>query len=389
MISGLHDRRSHAVAAALAVCLAALFRPEPAASLETIAKHAILVDAETGTVLLDHRADTPIPPASMSKLMTIYIAFEQLKDGSLSLDDKFLVSRKAWRMGGSKTFVAVNKSVSVKDLLRGIIVQSGNDACIVLAEGIAGSEERFAELMTRRGREIGLRDSIFRNATGWPEEGHAMSARDIAFLSRRIIEDFPEYYPLFAEKTFKYSGIKQGNRNPLLYRDVGADGLKTGYTQASGYGLAASAIRDGRRVVLVLAGLPSVRARARESLRLIELAFRLFRNYALFEKGAVVDTADVWLGERDAVPLIAARDVKITLQRHARNKLKAVVAYTGPVPAPVRKGDRIARLVVTAPSFETLEVPLLAGETIDALGPFERIGPTIEHLLWGKPPARR
>ena len=382
---GFYFRRLRAVAAAAAcvACLAVLFRPEPAASLETIPRHAILVDVETGTVLLEHRADTPFPPASMSKLMTIYMAFERLADGSLSMDDEFLVSRKAWRMGGSKTFVRIDRPVTVGNLLRGIIVQSGNDACVVMAEGIAGSEEGFAEMMTRRGRALGLRDSIFRNATGWPQEGHVMTARDVAILSQRIIEDFPDYYPLFAEKTFTHSGIKQSNRNPLLYRDVGADGLKTGYTEASGYGLAASAIRDGRRVILVLAGLPSARARAQESLRLTELAFRRFRNYALFEKGAVVSTAGVWLGKRDVVPLTAGQDVKITLQRRARSKLKAVVAYTGPVPAPIRKGDPIARLVVTAPDFQALEVPLLAGETIDALGPLERIGPAIEYLLWG------
>ncbi len=389
MRSGLHNRRLLAVTAALALCLAVQIRPAPAASFQTTAKHAILLDAETGTVLLERDADTPIPPASMSKLMTVYMAFEQLKDGRLSMDDKFLVSRKAWRKGGSKMFVMINKQVRVEDLLRGIIVQSGNDACIVLAEGIAGSEERFAEQMNERGREIGLRNSTFHNATGWPEEGHLMSARDIAILSQRIIEEFPEYYPLFAEKSFAHGGIKQGNRNPLLYRDGGADGLKTGYTAAAGYGLAGSAARDGRRIILVLAGLPTARKRARESRRLMDFAFRRFRNYALFEKGAVVGAAGVWLGKRDLVRLIAEQDIKITLQRRARSKLKAVIAYAGPVPAPINKGDPIARLVVTAPEFKTLEVPLLAGEDIEELGPFERIGPAIEYILWGEPVARR
>ncbi len=389
MTSEPHNRRPRAVMAALALCLAVLLRPAPASSLETTARHAILVDAETGTVLLEREADESIPPASMSKLMTVYMAFERLKDGSLNMDDKFLVSRKAWRKGGSKTFVMVKKHVSVEDLLRGIIVQSGNDACIVLAEGLAGSEERFAEQMTRRAREIGLRHSRFRNATGWPEDGHLMSVRDIATLSQRIIEEFPEYYPMFAEKRFSFGGIRQGNRNPLLYGDIGADGLKTGHTEAAGYGLAGSAVRDGRRIVMVIAGLSSVRERTQESFRLMEIAFSRFRNYTLFAKGAVVGEAGVWLGKRDLVRLVAARDVKITLQRDARPELKAVIAYSGPIPAPIEPGDPVARLVVTAPDFETLEIPLLADEAIDKLGPFRRLGPAIEYLLWGEPAVRR
>ena len=221
-------------------CLAA-----PAAGgMETTAKQAYIVDLQTGAVLLEKDSGTPSPPASLSKLMTIYMVFEQLKVGKLSLDDKFVVSRKAWKMGGSKMFVEVDKQVRVEDLLRGIIVQSGNDACIVVAEGLSGSEVEFADAMNRKARDIGLADSHFVNATGWPADGHTMSPRDIAILSRRIVEEFPEYYPYFAEKSFRYNKIKQGNRNPLLYGDTGADGLKTGYTRASGYALAASAIRN-------------------------------------------------------------------------------------------------------------------------------------------------
>jgi len=339
--------------------------------------------------LMEKNADETISPASMSKLMTIYMVFERLKDGRMTLDDKLLVSRKAWRKGGSKMFVMVKSRVRVEDLLRGIIIQSGNDACIVVAEGISGSEDAFADEMTQRGRAIGLTNSSFRNSTGWPAEGHVMSVRDIATLSHRIIKDFPGHYSLFAEKSFRYAKIRQGNRNPLLYSNAGADGLKTGHTKAAGYGLAGSAKRDGRRVVMVLAGLPSARARARESVRLIDMAFSQFKNYALFKKGAVVDQAGVWLGEQDLVPLIASRDIKFTLPRRSRRQLKAVVSYTGPIPAPIKIGDRIARLVITAPDFPTTEIPLLAGDAIEKLGPFQRIGPAIEYLLWGEPLARR
>ena len=388
-----HKRHRFAILAQLLVtvglCSTVLSLSKPASAIETTAKHALLIDSQTGTVLLERNADKPIPPASISKLMTVYMLFERLKDGRLSLDDKFLVSRKAWRKGGSKMFVKVNTRAKVEDLLRGIIIQSGNDACIVVAEAISGSEEQFARDMTRRAGEIGLKNSTFRNSTGWPEEGHLMSVRDMAVLSQRIIDEFPEYYGLFSEKKFKYSGIRQGNRNPLLYREVGADGLKTGHTEAAGFGLAASAIRDGRRVILVLAGLPSARVRAQESLRLIEVAFSRFSNYLLFKKGAVVEQAGVWLGKRNSVSLIADRDVHITLQRRMRGKLKAVVSYTGPVPAPVAKGAPIARLVVSAPEFQTLELPLLAGEDIENLSAFSRIGPAIEYLLWGQPAAAR
>ncbi len=354
-----------------------------ARAIETQAKQAYLIDVTTGSVLLEKDADRPVAPASMSKLMTVYMVFELLKDGRLSMDDKFLVSKKAWRKGGSKMFVKVNSRVRVEDLLRGIIVQSGNDACIVIAEGLAGSEAAFADQMTKRARELGLTDSTFRNSTGWPDPQHLMSARDIAHLSMRIIRDFPEYYTIFSEKNFTYNKIKQGNRNPLLYRDSGADGLKTGHTEASGYGLAASATRNGRRVVLVLNGLTSVRQRSSESLRLIDWAFRAFDNYALFKKGDTVDQADVWLGTEAQVPLIVDRDIEITLQRRFRRKMKATIIFTGPIPAPIAKGSPIARLVVSAPEFKTLTVPLHAGIEVGQRGMFGRLGAAIRYMIWG------
>ena len=293
------------------------------------------------------------------------------------------MSRKAWKTGGSKTFVEVDKQVRLEDLLRGIIVQSGNDAGIVLAEGLSGSEAAFVDAMNRKARGIGLADSHFVNATGWPADNHMMSPRDVATLARRIIEEFPEYYPYFAEKSFRYNKIKQGNRNPLLYRDTGADGLKTGYTQASGYGLAASAIRNGRRIVMVLTGLPSARKRSLEARRLLGWAYQFFKNYTLFERGAVVEQADVWLGEEDTVPLVTETDIKISLPRASRRGLKVKVVYEGPVPAPIEKGAQIAKLVIAAPEFRTVEVPLAAGADIRRLGALGRLGATIGHMLWG------
>ncbi|MCY4557831.1 MAG: D-alanyl-D-alanine carboxypeptidase [Chloroflexi bacterium] len=351
--------------------------------METAAKQAYIVDLQTGVILLDRDSSTPSPPSSLSKLMTIYIVFEKLKRGELSLDDKFVVSRKAWKMGGSKTFVEVDKQVRVEDLLRGIIVQSGNDACIVVAEGLAGSEVKFVDAMNRKARDMGLADSYFVNSTGWPADGHMMSPRDIAILSRRIIEDFPEYYAYFAEKSFRFNKIKQGNRNPLLYRDTGADGLKTGYTRASGYALAASAIRNGRRIVMVLMGLPSARKRSVEARRLLGWAYQSFKNYTLFVSGAVVEQAKVWLGEEDTVPLVAESDIKISLPRASRRGLKVKVVYEGPVPAPIEKGAQIAKLVITAPEFRTVEVPLVAGAGISRLGAFGRLGGWVGHTIWG------
>ncbi len=354
-----------------------------ALEMQTPARHAVLLDYDTGAILLEKDADTPMPPASMSKLMTVFMLFERLKDGRLDLEDSFPISKKAWKMGGSKMFVEVGKHATIADLLRGIIVQSGNDACIVVAEGIAGSEEAFAEAMTRRAAEIGLTQSSFRNASGWPAPGHHMSARDLASLAVRIIRDHGELYPLFSERSFTYSGIKQGNRNPLLYKNLGADGLKTGHTEESGYGLVASAARADRRLVLVVNGLESVNQRSRESERLLEWGFRQFKNYALYTAGEAVAEARVWLGEYSAVPLLIDRDLVVTLPRTARKDLDVRVVYDGPVPAPVRKGDRIAELQISAPGMSPRRVPLTAGRDVARLGFFGRLTSMLLHRVTG------
>ncbi len=368
---------------AVAVLIALLVAGGPAAATETPARQAILVDMTTGSVLLEKNADELVPPASMSKIMTLYMVFERLKDGSLSLDDTFLVSAKAWRKGGSKMFVEVDKRVRVEDLLRGVIVSSGNDAAIVLAEGLAGTEELFAEEMTRRAREIGLEHSVFKNATGWPDPEHLMTARDLAILAQHTIENFPGLYPYYAETTFTYNGIRQENRNPLLNQRTGADGLKTGHTEASGYGLTASVERDGRRLILVVNGLAGVRERATESARLIEWGLREFDTYALFKAGEVVEEAEVWFGEAARVPLVVASDVVVTLPRKARVEMTVAAHYEGPIPAPIEAGAQIAKLVVSAPGIQPVEFPLVAGAGVERLGLFGRLSTTFNYLLWG------
>ena len=360
-----------------------LAAPSAAQTVDTPARNAYVLDLATDTVLLSKESDVPMPPASMSKLMTVYMVFERLKRGSLSLDDTFLVSRKAWKKGGSKMFVKVGDRVKISDLLRGIIIQSGNDACIVVAEGISGSEEAFAELMTRRAKEIGLTDSTFANATGWPHPEHRMSARDLAVLSKLLIEQFPTYYELFKEKTFTYSKIKQSNRNPLLFRDIGADGLKTGHTEAAGYGLTASAVRGDRRIVLVVNGLESVRQRSQESLRLMEWAFRAFKPVAMFKENETVTEADIWLGNAPKVPLVIQRDLKLTLPRDAQDRMKVTVRMRNPIAAPVARGQQLATLVVAVPGAEPREYPLVAGDDVGQLGFMGRIGAAIKHVIWG------
>jgi D-alanyl-D-alanine carboxypeptidase (penicillin-binding protein 5/6) len=375
------------LAALIAVSL--FFSWGSAQAMETIAREAILMDSTTGEVLFEKNADTPMAPASMSKLMTVYMIFERLRDGRLSLDDTFTVSENAWRKGGAKSgsstmFLDPGTRVRAEDLIRGIIVQSGNDASIVIAEGLAGSEEAFALEMTARARGLGLRGSVFKNATGWPDPGHQMTARDLAILAIRTIEDFPEYYHYYTEREFTYNGIRQTNRNPLIYKDIGVDGLKTGHTQDSGYGLAASAKRGDRRLVLVVNGLLSRKARGREPERLLEWGFREFNNYTLFKAGDTITEADVWLGRDTTVPLVIEADLVITLARKARLDMKVRVEFEGPIAAPIAKGDRLAKLVVTAPDRAPIEVPLVAGADVERLSLFGRLGAALGYILWGQ-----
>jgi D-alanyl-D-alanine carboxypeptidase (penicillin-binding protein 5/6) len=368
-----------ATAAVATVCRTA----EAADIFETNARAAILIDLETDQILFEKNADRQIPPASMSKLMTAYMVLEQLRDGRLKMEDTLPISEKAWKKGGSKMFVEIGKRARVDDLLRGIIVLSGNDACIVVAEGLAGSEENFAKDMTSKGREIGLVNSMFKNASGWPHPEHLMTVRDLATLARRLIEDFPDHYEMFSERDFEYSGIRQPNRNLLLGRVPGVDGLKTGYTEEAGYGLVASAVRDDRRLISVAVGLDSPEARALENERLLEYGFRRFRNYALINQGQEIEYASVWLGDEPTVPLIVDRDVKISMSEEARRNMTIKLMYETPLPAPVSRGEEVARLKIEAPGLAVEEVPVLAGADVGKADFVGRVTGALEYLIFG------
>jgi len=361
-----------------------LLAAPPAGAVETSARQAMVVDFQTGTVLFEKDADVQVHPASMSKLMTLYVLFDRLKQGNVSLDDEFPVSEKAWALDeGSTMFVGIGEKLRVEDLIRGIIVQSGNDACLVVAEGIAGTEEAFAELMNETAAKIGLANSHFVNSHGLENPAHLMTVRDLSTLAKHLIADFPEYYHYFAEREFVHNNIKQGNRNPLLYRDMGVDGLKTGHLTVSGYGLTASAERDGRRVIVVLHGMESMQERADQGAALIEWAFREFDNYTLAKAGQVLEEAPVWFGQQETVPLVVEQDLLATLPRAARKSLEVKVVFEGPVPAPIVKGQEIGKLVISAGEITPLEVPVYAGADVERLGMFGRVVAALKHLILG------
>lgn len=351
-----------------------------AQAITTPANFAILMDFETGAVLYEKNADTPTAPASMSKLMTTAIVFEKLKAGELKLDDEFSVSAKAWRMGGSKMWVRVDTRIKLQDLLRGIIVQSGNDACIVVAENISGSEEAFAELMTRKAREWGMRNSTFTNATGWPDPGHRMSMRDLAILARKIIRDYPEYYAMYSEREFTWERIRQPNRNPLFDLVDGADGMKTGHTEESGYGLVGTAKQGDARRIMVVNGLTSEKERAQEAARLMRIAFNDFVDRTLYRPGDIVGDAQVFKGAQAAAPLIVREPVSMILHRREADSVKATVVYEGPVSAPIAENQQIGYLRVETEG-DMREFPLFAGKAVRETGVFGKIGLAAKTLL--------
>ena len=352
-------------------------------AIETSAKQAIVVDYDTGDVLLAKDPDARVGPASMTKMMTVYLLFERLRDGRLSLEDTLPVSEKAWRKGGSKMYVEVGKRAKVEDLIRGIVVQSGNDASIVIAEALGGSEDAFAVEMTKKAIALGMTGTNFRNSSGWPDPDHYTTVRDLATLAVATIRDFPDYYHYYAERDFTYSKIRQGNRNPLLYKNIGADGLKTGHTEDSGYGIAASALRDGRRVIVVAHGMDSMKERGAQAERLMEWAFREWEQYALFESGETVTDVPVWLGQKETVPVFIEDKLLVAVPRASRKKMVVRVVHQEAVPAPVAKGDEIASLVVSAPGMNDVSVPLFAGAAVGERSFFGRLGTAIAQLVWG------
>lgn len=352
-------------------------------TIETGAMFALVIDADTGFTMLDKNADQRMYPASMTKMMTAHIIFEKLKRNELRMEDEFSVSENAWRKGGSKMFIEVGSRVKLSDLLRGIVISSGNDACIAVAEGIAGSEESFADLMNKKARDLGMTNSQFRNPTGWPDPNHWTTCRDLAILAKSTIEHYPEYYSIYAEREFTYNNIRQANRNPLLSENLGADGLKTGHTDEAGFSLTGSAVRDGRRVIIVINGLRSMKERSVESKRLTDWAFREFDTVAVFKAGDVIDEAGVALGEAKTVPLITPNTVKVTLPRRSKSELKVTLRYNAPLSAPVAYGQAVGTLVATAPAIQPREIPVVAGASVAALGFFGRIGARLSAKFGG------
>jgi len=371
----------HALSPAAAAIL--LLAPAAGHAIDTAAKQALIVDYQTGSVLLEKDADEPVHPASMTKLMTLYLLFDQLKQGKLSLDDTFRVSENAWARGQSvesNMFVALDSNVRIEDLIRGIAIQSGNDACKVVAEGIAGSEEAFATIMNKKAAELGLLNSHFVNSDGVEDPEHLMTVRDIYKLSVHIFNDFPEYYHYFGEKEYTYNGIVQQNRNPLLYKDVGADGLKTGHLSVSGFGVSVSAEKNGRRVFMVVHGLESMKQRSEEATRLIEWAFQSFKNVKLASAGAVIEEAPVWYGDTNTVTLTVARDLMATLPKGREEEIQAKAVFQAPIPAPIAAGQELGKLVITSSSGST-EVPLVAGAAVERVGIFGHIYSTLKYLI--------
>jgi len=358
-------------------------------AIETRATHAILLDHETGMVLFEHNPDTLMSPASMSKLMTVLMVLEAVEDGRISMSDKFFVSDDAWRRGGSKSgsstmFLNARSRVSVENLLRGVIIQSGNDACIALAEGLGGSEPGFAEMMTERARDLGMKNSTFMNSTGWPHVDHKTTARDLAYLTMHLIKHHTSSYGMFAERSFTWNGITQQNRNPLLYANMGADGLKTGHTQESGYGLVASAEQNGRRLILVLNGLQSKKERASEARKLMNWGFRAFTNEILATPDDVLVRAPVWQGEFARVGLAPSKAFRVVLPRTGLRKMVVTASYDKPVLAPITKGTPVGKLRVTLPGLETQEIDLVTTANIEREGMLARALSAISYVIFGE-----
>ena len=351
-------------------------------AIESIAKTALVIDLSTNEILLEKNSTEKTYPSSMTKMMTALVAFEKIKDGSLSLDQEFLISKKAWKMGGSKMFIEVDKRVSVYDLLLGVVVQSGNDASIAIAEGISGSEEIFAIEMNNLGKKIGLTGSNFTNSSGWPDDNHYTTAEDLAKVAQYTIENHYELYQMYKISDFTYNGIKQDNRNPLLYTFEGADGFKTGYTEAAGYGLVGSAERGDRRLILVLNGLESSKSRAQESLRLMDWGFNNFQLVDFYKKNEVIQEVDTWLGKEDKVDLVTLEDISVSIPKAQLSSAKVTVLVEEPIATPIKIGDQIAKLQISF-ADKQVDFPLYSGEDIDQKNFFSRIFSAIYYIILG------
>lgn len=371
---------SSAVILALSLCVSASF------AFETRARSAFVIDQTTGMILLAKNADTPLPPASMSKLMTLFVAFEALRDGRLSLDDKLPVSQHAMDYGGSTMFLDTSDRIKVEDLLRGIIVLSGNDACAVIAEALSpdGSEAGFARLMTQRAQTLGMSNSRFVNSNGWPAPGQRMSMRDLSLLASHLIEDFPQFYPLFSERQFAFDGRapqNTKNRNPLLSLGIGADGLKTGHTKEAGYGLVGSAKQGNRRIIFVISGLDSARARAHEAEAIVNWAFRQFTQRDVAKAGTVIAKADVFMGQSTEVGMTPVKDFSTLVPVTNSNQITAEVIYKGPIQAPISKGQALGELLLSPEGLPETRIPLVADRDVARAGFLGRIKTVSGFLL--------
>ena len=351
--------------------------------IKTPAKQVIIYDHEVDEVLFEKNADQLMKPASMAKVMTSYIVFDRIKDKSLDMLDTFLVSDKAWKMGGSRSFLELNSNVTIKDLLLGLIVQSGNDAAVVLAEGISGDEEAFAREMNRYAKTLGMKDTYFTNSTGWPHPDLQTTSKDLIILTKRIIDDFPELYKLYEEKIFTYNKIKQSNRNPLLYTMNGADGLKTGHTNESGYGLIGSVKRNDRRVTIVINGLNSKKKRRFESKRLFDIVFRETTLLSLFSNKKSLVEANVWLGSKPKVNLTASKPFKKIISPFELNKTKIKLEWRDPIPAPITEGSVLGKIHINIPGQETFKEDLISSEEIGKMSSLIRVKSILKFLLYG------
>ena len=368
------------------IAIVLLAMPASAQTLQLGARAAVVVDFETGTTLLERNADTPLPPASMSKLMTLLMVFEALDEGRLTMSQKLPVSEAAMAYGGSTMFLDTTDRVTVEDLIRGVIVLSGNDACVVLAEALSpdGTEAGFARLMTERARQIGMTNSTFINSNGWPAAGHRMSVRDLAILTERLIKEFPQYYPMFAETEFKFDGrapANSRNRNPLLGLGIGADGLKTGHTEEAGFGLVGSAVQGGRRVIFVLTGMDSAAERALESEKVVNWSYRQFLERKVANAGTVLAQAEVWMGSAGTVGLVAPEDIQVLLPIPLPDQLGARVEYSGPIQAPIKKGQELGTLVIPRSGIEDFRAPLVADRDVGLAGFLPRMRTSTEVFL--------
>lgn len=355
---------------------------------QTKAKQALLLDADTGTILFSKEADAKIPPASLAKIMTMEVVFNQLAQGNLSLTDNFFVSENAWRKGGTNSggstmFAKLNSEIPLEDLIRGVIVQSANDGSIIIAEGLGGSEAAFSNLMNERARAIGLNNSNFVNSTGLPAEGQYVSIRDLSKLARHVITKYPNFYKYYSEPAFEWNKINQRNRNPLLRMKIGADGMKTGYTEASGYAIVGSAVRDGQRLITVLSGMESKKQRAEEARKILDWGFRAFEKINLFAEGEVLGQANVYGGRKSGVDVVGKGPVEIYLPIGNRDKLKARIVYKGPIMPPVEEGAQIATLKVWIGDELSQEIDLYAAETVEKGGLQRQAVDAIKELLFG------